>query len=75
MQPVAERPFKSEQELDDFPKEKLREMIAQELVSFGSAGANEQEQMQFEAAAAAGGGALMTQSAPAPALPAQPMAH
>lgn len=33
-QPVAEEPFKFEMELDDLPKEKLKELIFEETVLF-----------------------------------------
>jgi mitogen-activated protein kinase 1/3 len=33
-QPVAEQPFKFETELDDLPKEKLKELIFEETVAF-----------------------------------------
>ena len=34
MQPVAEEPFKFEMELDDLPKEKLKELIFEETCLF-----------------------------------------
>jgi len=33
-QPVAEEPFKFEMELDDLPKEKLKELIYEETIMF-----------------------------------------
>lgn len=34
LQPVAEEPFKFEMELDDLPKEKLKELIYEETIMF-----------------------------------------
>lgn len=34
MQPVAEEPFTFEMELDDLPKEELKELIYQETLKF-----------------------------------------
>lgn len=35
-QPVAEEPFKFEMELDDLPKERLKELVFEETVLFNT---------------------------------------
>lgn len=45
-QPVAEEPFKFEMELDDLPKEKLKELIFEETVLFKQRLATEQAMQQ-----------------------------
>lgn len=45
-QPVAEEPFKFEMELDDLPKEKLKELIFEETVLFKSRFGNETPMQQ-----------------------------
>ena len=37
LQPVAEKPFSFEMELDDLPKEQLKQLIYQEMLRFVSA--------------------------------------
>ncbi|KAF8796993.1 Mitogen-activated protein kinase 1 like protein [Argiope bruennichi] len=48
-EPVAEEPFKLEMELDDLPKERLKELVFEETVAFQQRMQAEQQQQQAQA--------------------------